>query len=201
MVILKLLTINLFNFILHFSLYLFTDMDKKTIIDIIINHKPYQRYCNKLSIYTGLSDDLYQEFFLFMYEKPDAELVKIYNTGRLENYCLAVIYNKSRHINTKKKIKGVDNPLLQIRSFMVDINSVGNIEDNGYNHSVDDNYEKVMDYVKSDQSITLEDFLILTESMDGSDLIKLSKESGIPYITLKTKRKRIKDKIKQNVSI
>lgn len=54
--------------------------------------------------------------------------------------------------------------------------------------------------VSNDKSIKVEDWLLLTESLDRS-LIDISKESCIPYITLKVKRKRLKDKIRNNVNI
>ena len=76
-----------------------------------------------------------------------------------------------------------------------------NISESNYNPKIDEDFDKVMNYVKSDESFELEDFIILTESLSPKGLINLSKESGVPYITLKTKRKRIKDKIRENVSI
>lgn len=176
-------------------------MDRETIIGIIVNHKPYKRYCDKLANYQSIADDLLQEFRLFILEKPEQELIKIYNTGGIEQYCLSIIYRKSKEINRMIKLKGKDNPLCSISFNSVGIDRLANIEDNSYNPAIDENYDKVMRYINSDESITLEDFLILTETMNCTELTELSKQSGIPYITLRTKRKRIKDKIKANVSI
>ena len=69
-----------------------------------------------------------------------------------------------------------------------------------YNINIDINAVKILDYVSNDKSIKVEDWLLLVESLDRS-LIDISKESGIPYITLKVKRKRLKDKIRNNVNI
>jgi len=176
-------------------------MNKESIIKLIANHKPYERYCNKLANYDLIAEDLLQEFRLFMCEKTSEELIKLYNSGYLENYCISVIYRKSKDINKRCKIKGKENALLSISSFTLNIDSVNKIDSNDYNYSIDDNYEKVMNFVNSDSEIGIEDFIILSESLNSKGLIELSKQTGIPYITIKTNLKRIKDKIRDNVSI
>lgn len=83
---------------------------------------------------------------------------------------------------------------------MNEFNGSSNLKQDNYDIKIDLDFIKVMDYLKNDDSISCEDFLILTESIDKK-LIDISRETDIPYITLKTKRKRIKDKIIKNVSI
>lgn len=159
------------------------------------------RYCKKLTNYSDIANDLYQEFFMFMFSKPEEELINIYKSGGLEQYCLCIIFNKSRQVDVFFKSQGQDNPLLRISNNAgFNPNEYDKAEHINYNHEVDLNFDKVMDYVSSDESIKQEDWLIFSESID-TKLVDISKETGIPYITLKVRRKRIKDKIKQNVSI
>lgn len=90
------------------------------------------------------------------------------------------------------------NPLLNISNFSGQI--LDDMIHEEYNHSIDTNFDNVMEYLNKDESIKTEDVAVLFESVD-KPLLHISKESGIPYITLKVKRKRLKEKIKANVNI
>lgn len=173
-------------------------MTHETIINIILNHKPYKRYCDKLCRDNNtMSDDLYQEFFMLMFEKKETDLISLFDSGYLQNYCLAVIYNKNK--DRFRNTGGAHgNPLSTITN--IGLFEYHNKESITYDHSIDENFNNIMDYLKTDTTIKEEDVTVLSASID-TKLIDISRLTGIPYITLKTKRKRIKDKIKANVKI
>lgn len=173
------------------------NQNKDTVIQKIISHDSYLRYCKKLCNGSDIHNDLYQEFFLFMFEKTEEYLVKIYESGYLENYCLSVIFNKSRE-RGRFNSGNDSNPLLSICNHSSQVNEFS--VDPGYDSDIDKNFDKVMCYLEKTKSIKQEDVAILFESVDNR-LINISKKYGIPYITLKTKRKKIRDKIKRHVKI
>lgn len=157
------------------------------------------RYCNKLCNGSYIHKDLYQEFFLVIDSEPTDKLKGMYDRKEIDFYCLTVIWMLWRNVG-RLTFKKDSNPLLNISDIHTEFNQNTKLIRDNYNHKIDLDFIKVMDYLKNDESISCEDFLILTESIDKK-LIDISRETNIPYITLKTKRKRIKDKIIKNVNI
>lgn len=157
------------------------------------------RYCNKLCKGNDIHKDLYQEFYLAVDKQPTDTLIDIHQRKKTDTYCLTIIWMLWRTIDRFSGAKD-GNPLLTLSNKHSEFNQSTKVLRDNYNNKIDLDFFKVMNYIESDESIDFEDFLILTESIDKK-LIDISRETNIPYITLKTKRKRIKDKIIKNVSI
>lgn len=169
-------------------------VNHKAIIDTIINHKPYKRYCDKLCNYRDIANDLYQEFFLIMWSKQEDELIKIYKSGGLESYCLCVIWNSNR-----LRHRMSPNALNNISDFGTELtNRI--IEDEGYNHKIDQDFDRIMEFLEKDPYIKQDHVLVLLESINET-VTSISKNSGVPLNTLKKNQKNIKDKIRENVRI
>lgn len=174
-------------------------MTKNELIILANDSKKLRGYLIKLCNYNEIHKDLYQDMLIYLLSRNEAELLEKYNKGGFFNYCGFILrrlnldrIRASKRVNTK-------NLSVNITTFSLDIEDVNVSEDVNYNHKIDEDFDKVMEYIKTDLSI--EDFIILTESLEHNGLIELSKSSGVPYITLKTKRKQIKNKIRENVSI
>jgi hypothetical protein len=175
-------------------------MNKKQIIDLITKHEPYKRFCKKLckGNNSNIYKDVYQEFMLAVCECDEDKLINLYNSKQLEFFCLGIIFRQNSYRKKPAIFNPSASPLYEMSNHSVELGTV-NINDS-YNINIDINATKVLDYVSKDKTIKVEDWLLLVESLDRS-LIDISKESGIPYITLKVKRKRLKDKIRNNVNI
>lgn len=175
-------------------------MNKADVINIIIKHEQYKRYCKKLckESKSFIHEDMYQEFILKVLEYDENELIDIYNRNKLEFFCLAIIFRIRGGMIRPAMNNPCASPLYEMSKYSTELKTEG--KQDFYNLNIDINANKVLDYVSKDKSIKVEDWLLLTESLDRS-LIDISKESGIPYITLKVKRKRLKDKIRKNVDI
>jgi hypothetical protein len=175
-------------------------MTKESIIDLITKHEQYKRFCKKLckGNNSNIYKDMYQEFMLAVCECDEDKLISLYNSKQLEFFCLGIIFRQNSYRKKPAIFNPSASPLYEMSKHSVELGTV-NINDS-YNINIDINATKVLDYVSKDKTIKVEDWLLLVESLDRS-LIDISKESGIPYITLKVKRKRLKDKIRNNVNI
>lgn len=175
-------------------------MNKSDVINIIIEHEQYKRFCKKLckGNNSSIYEDMYQEFILAVLEHDEHKLIELHNNKQLEYFCMGVIFRQNSYRVKPAIFNPCQSPLYEISKYSKELNTEGKQE--SYNLNIDINADKVLDYVSKDKSIKVEDWLLLTESLDRS-LIDISKESGIPYITLKVKRKRLKDKIRKNVDI
>lgn len=173
-------------------------MNKQSIIETIINHKPYKRYCYKLCNGRDIHNDLYQEFFICVSTKPEDVLVSIFNNGSIESYCLSIIYNMNKERSRFKKVRGNDNPLLEHCNHYQELGN--NIENDDYNYHIDTNFTNVMNFLDKSKDIKTSDIVLLYESLDGN-IKEISRNCNIPYITLITKRLRLIKKIKENVRL
>lgn len=184
-------------------------MNLHSLVILANNSKKLKGFCKKVCNYNDIHLDIFQEFLEYLLKDNEEKLIKKYNEDKFFNYCGFIIYRlnidrirDSKRYNTKNTSVLISNSRHCLVSNNLMVNDVlNNIPENNYNPKIDEDFDRVMNYVKSDESFELEDFIILTESLSPKGLINLSKESGVPYITLKTKRKRIKDKIRENVSI
>jgi hypothetical protein len=173
-------------------------MNKQSIIETIINHKPYKRYCYKLCNGRDIHNDLYQEFFILVAKKTEDVLISIFNTGYIEQYCLSIIYNLNKQRNRFIKIKGEDNTLLEHCNTFFELGN--NIENDDYNHHIDTNFSNVMNFLDKAKHINTSDIILLYESLDGN-IKEMSRNTKIPYRTLIDKRLRLIKKIKDNVRL
>jgi len=172
----------------------------QNIINEIANDLQYKKFCRKLckGNYSGIYEDLYQEFILCILEYDKEKIIQMYQRDELKFLCLSIIFRINSH-RIKPSVFNPDrNPLYELSKNTKELNRIP--KQDSYNLNIDINTVKVLDYVSKDKSIKVEDWLLLVESLDRS-LIDISRESGIPYITLKVKSKRLKDKIRNNVNI
>lgn len=174
-------------------------MTKDKLIIIANNSKKLRGFAAKLCNYSDIHKDIFQDMLVYLISRNESELVEKYKKGGFSNYCGFILRRLNiERIRASKRINS-KNTSVNITSFAVNIDELTNFEDINYNYKLDDDFDRVMDYINTD--LSFEDFIILTESLEHNGLKELSKSSGVPYITLKTKRKQIKDKIKENVSI
>ena len=175
-------------------------MNYNEIINIVINHQQYKRFCKKLckGNNSQIYEDMYQEFLLAVLEYDHNKLIELHNNNQLEYFCMGIIFRQNSYRLKPAVFNPCNSPLYELSKFTNELTN--SHKQDSYNLNIDINANKILDYVSKDKSIKVEDWLLLTESLDRS-LIDISKESGIPYITLKVKRKRLKDKIRKNVDI
>ena len=175
-------------------------MNYNEIINTIIKHEQYKRFCKKLckGNNSSIYEDMYQEFILAVLEYDKPKLIELHNNKQLEYFCMGIIFRQNSYRVKPAVFNPCQSPLYEISKYSKELTL--DCKQDFYNINIDINANKILDYVSNDKSIKVEDWLLLTESLDRS-LIDISKESGIPYITLKVKRKRLKDKIRNNVNI
>lgn len=175
-------------------------MNYNEIINIVANHEQYKRFCKKLckNNKSYIYEDLYQEFILCILEYDKDKIIELHNRKELECFCLSIIFRINSHRVKPPVFNPCNSPLYELSNFTNEITN--HHKQDYYNLNIDINANKILDYVSKDKTIKVEDWLLFTESLDRK-LIDISKESGIPYITLKVKQKKLKDKIRKNVDI
>lgn len=68
-------------------------MTRKDIMNIFANDPDYKQICEDHSLKRGIAvaDDLYQELYLKLYEKPLKKLQRLYKRGKLKAFCVGLI--------------------------------------------------------------------------------------------------------------
>jgi hypothetical protein len=69
------------------------------------------------------------------------------------------------------------------------------IEQN-YNHEIDNTFDKVISILEDRTTIKESDMIIFFESLN-SNMKNIEKDFNIPYVTIRSKRKRVIEKIKE----
>jgi hypothetical protein len=69
------------------------------------------------------------------------------------------------------------------------------IEQN-YNHEIDNTFDKVISILEDRTTIKESDMIIFFESLNNN-MKNIEKDFNIPYVTIRSKRKRVIEKIKE----
>jgi hypothetical protein len=99
----------------------------------------------KLCNYRDIKNDLFQEFLLYLCEKPEAFLIDKVNRGQFISYCSNVLkgINSDRH--RANKLVNTKNPLVE-RHNDYEINF--DLIEESYNFEIDMKFEKVVRLVR-----------------------------------------------------
>ena len=99
----------------------------------------------KLCNYRDIKNDLFQEFLLYLCEKPDEFLIDKVNKGQFISYCSNVLkgINSDRH--RANKLVNTKNPLVE-RHNDYEINF--DLIEESYNFEIDMKFEKVVKLVR-----------------------------------------------------
>ena len=99
----------------------------------------------KLCNYRDIKNDLFQEFLLYLCEKPEAFLIDKVNKGQFISYCSNVIkgINSDRH--RANKLVNTKNPLVERHNdFEINFDLI----EECYNFEIDMKFEKVVKLVR-----------------------------------------------------
>lgn len=173
-------------------------MTKEAVLDIIANNNNYRNYCKALCNGRDIWKDLYQEFILLMCEKTEEQLVKMYNDNVVAAYCNITISNLNLTRHRYIKRKGNDNTLLELCNKSNEL-SFNIIDDEDYQHWIDEKCDEVLTYLENDKSIKMGDVAILFESLDNfvSNIAKNNNTSAKTiYVGLGKLKKRIRENVR-----
>jgi hypothetical protein len=76
-----------------------------------------------------------------------------------------------------------------------------NITHSEYNYKIDEDFDKVISYLNTDNTIKETDVYVLFESTNDKTLKELSKDLDMSYHTIRLNRKKLINKIVSNVNI
>ena len=88
-------------------------MDKTKLITIAANSKLLKNLAKKLCNYRYISDDLFQEFLIYLLERPEELLLKKYYEVNFIFYCSCVIRGLNGKRLTANKLVNSKNPLCE----------------------------------------------------------------------------------------
>lgn len=168
-------------------------LDKQTILNNLAKDYSIKEYCNLLCNYRDIANDLYQECFLRLSEIDDEKIIKIYNDGKIRAYATSTIHFLNLARKDKRQIlNGNYNPFIEL------CNELTCLDFDLDNNEEETNTEKFDKVVKLLEKERVSDCIILFESINNN-MKQMEKDLGIPYVTIRTKRKRIINKIKENI--
>jgi hypothetical protein len=167
---------------------------KEQLIVIAANNNMLKGLATKLCNHRDISNDLFQEFLLFICEKPDDFLIKKHKEIQFISYCSNIIKGLNSHRIAANKKTNSRNPLVE-RTNDVLVDSF-DISDESYNFDIDMKFEKVVKFVKQQPEIKgqiLFKSVISTTRQAASELGM--KERQLIYQNVKFKSE-IKNKLK-----
>lgn len=145
----------------------------------------------KLCNYRDIKNDLFQEFLLYLCEKPEAFLIDKVNRGQFISYCSNVLkgINSDRH--RANKLVNTKNPLVE-RHNDYEINF--DLIEESYNFEIDMKFEKVVKLVR-EQPFKAE---VLFKSVVTSTR-QIASEMGIKERKLIYENCKFKNEIKNKI--
>ena len=105
----------------------------------------------KLCNHRDISNDLFQEFLLYLCEKPDEFLIRKHNEIQFLSYCSNVIKGLNSHRLAANKLINTKNTLVE-RCNDICIENF-DMSDESYNFDIDMKFERVVKFVKEQPEI------------------------------------------------
>lgn len=167
-------------------------MDKKTLIELAANSKMLKGLSVKLCNYRDIHNDLFQEFLLYLLEKPDQFLIDKYNDIQFISYCSNCLKGLNSNRLRDNKAVNSKNPLIE-RHNHFDIDLI-DIKDEDYNFENDIKLSKAIRFIKDAEWCE-----ILVKSMDVS-LKQISIDTGLTYKQITYKNQQAKEFVRKNIS-
>lgn len=166
-------------------------INKEQLIIIAANSKMLNGLSTKLCNYRDIKNDLFQEFLLYLCEKPEDFLIDKVNKGQFISYCSNVLkgINSDRH--RANKLVNTKNPLVE-RHNDYEINF--DLIEESYNFEIDMKFEKTVKFVR-EQPFKAE---ILFKSVVTSTR-KIASEMGIKERKLIYQNNKFKNEIKNKL--
>lgn len=166
-------------------------INKEQLIIIAANSKMLNGLSTKLCNYRDIKNDLFQEFLLYLCEKPEDFLIDKVNKGQFISYCSNVLkgINSDRH--RANKLVNTKNPLVE-RHNDYEINF--DLIEECYNFEIDMKFEKVVKLVR-EQPFKAE---VLFKSVVSSTR-QIASEMGIKERKLIYENCKFKNEIKNKL--
>lgn len=169
---------------------IFAEMDRNKLISELANDKYLRNYCNVLCK-SDIANDIWQDSLLHICEMPQ-ERFNQYCTDykSIKKYLITQIYLLNLHRVSNKKAS-----LCNLSDTSIDVFNLQLIEQN-YNHEIDNTFDKVISILEDRSTIKESDMIIFFESLNNN-MKNIEKDFNIPYVTIRSKRKRVIEKIKE----
>jgi hypothetical protein len=170
-------------------------MDKKNIIDKIINDNSFKSYCFFLCKGNDIYLDLYQTVILLILELPEDKLIEI-NNGNLKGYINRVAFTS--YIN-------------KYSTFNKQITSIGEDLTFDLTEDISNDYDEEKMFNAIDLALKDErqywdnrgqpawTIYLFNEYLKYSNFLELSRKTNIPYPTIRYNIKKLIKKINENL--
>jgi hypothetical protein len=159
-------------------------MDKNQLITLAAKSKMLRNLAHKLCNYRYISDDLFQEFLIYLLERDEDFLIKKYLEVKFIFYCSCVIRGINGHRLAANKLTNTKNPLCEKQTHCE--LSGYEFEDNNYNFDIDHKYNEI---INDKQSIYL-----------TTSYTQLISETGHNYSKIHNLKTKAKNELKRKFS-
>ena len=166
-------------------------INKEQLIIIAANSRMLKGLVANLCNNRDIKNDLFQEFLLYLCEKPEDFLIDKVNNGQFIAYCSNVVkgINSDRH--RANKLVNTKNPLVE-RHNDIEINF--DFIEEKYNFEIDMKFERVVKFTRNDPFKAE----ILFKSVVSSTR-EIAQELGVNQRKLIYENNKFKQEIKNNV--
>jgi len=176
-------------------------MTKEQIINKVVNDKSIKEYCRYVCKGADYHKDLYQYVIEYLCLMDEEKIIAI-NDGSIEWYVKATMYTNANNRNTpfwKEYLGGRNIIKVELSETLKDTSK----EDAAYREWKDSLIDLIEDTLDDEASKTdeyaWEVGLFRSWMQNGCNGSKLSKKTGIPYMTIITQINDMKRKINENI--
>jgi hypothetical protein len=160
-------------------------MNRQKLISDLANDTYLKQYASVLCK-SDIANDIWQEALLHVCELDDETFNKYSNN--LKKYIITQMYLLNLHRIGKKK-----KALTNLCDSSIQVDRLQMIDDS-YNYEIDETFNKVINIIES--NVKESDMIIFFETINNN-MRTIERELNIPYVTIRSKRKRVIDKIKE----
>jgi hypothetical protein len=166
-------------------------INKEQLIIIAANSKMLNGLSNKLCNYRDIKNDLFQEFLLYLCEKPEEFLIDKVNKGQFIAYCSNVLKGMNSDRHRANKLINTKNPLVERHN---DFEVNFDLCEESYNFDIDMKFARTVKFAR-EQPFKAE---ILFKSVVTSTR-EIASELGINQRKLIYENNKFKNEIKNKL--
>lgn len=168
-------------------------MNKDLIISKIANDERFKSFALMLTKHRDIHKDLMQETLIILHQMPIEALAEIREPLLYANNIMYKL-NLCR-LNQRKNLNGQPNPLIELCQTHDEYNKQTKHKVNNYDYSVDIKFREAMKHL---DTFNTSDVIVFLESLNKS-LVDIHRQTGIPLISIKQKKKKIITKLKEKL--
>lgn len=168
-------------------------MNKEAIISQIAKDERFKSFALTLTKHRDIHKDLMQETLIILLQMPNEALAEIREPLLYANNIMYKL-NLCR-FNQRKNLNGQPNTLIELCQTHEEYSNITKHKPVNYDYSIDIKFREAMKHL---DTFNTSDVIVFLESLNKS-LVDIHRQTGIPLISIKQKKKKIITKLKEKL--